>query len=100
MMAVLYRPLKADGTIEEYSTDGYDERAELFLKNLQISNVMAAVDFFFHITRISFDSTLDSLKPMLTNLMTDLTQDQKNLVTKKLQEAGLSLSTFLPETTY
>lgn len=100
MMAVLYRPINEQGVVEAYTTEGYDQRAELFLKHLNISNVMAAIDFFFHITKISLDSTLDSLKLTMTNLMTDLDPHQKNQVTKKLQEVGLSLSTSLQEMTY
>ena len=100
MMAVLYRPLNADGTVSAYTTEGYDERAELFLTNLQISNVMAAIDFFFHITKISLDSMMDSLVPTMKSLMNDLTPEEASLVTKKLQEDGINLSTFLPEMMY
>jgi hypothetical protein len=100
MMAVLYRPIGKDGKVVQYTTEGYNERAELFLKHLKISNVMAAIDFFFHITKISSDNILDSLIPTLTSLMNEMTLEEKNLITKKLQEDGINLSTFLPEMTY
>jgi hypothetical protein len=100
MMAVLYRPVDKDGKIESYNTESYDARAELFLKHLKISNVMAAIDFFFHITKISFGNIVDSLVPTMTNLINELPEEEKSLVTKKLQEDGINLSTFLPETTY
>ena len=100
MMAVLYRPLDANGVLTPHKTEGFEERAQLFLKNMQVSNVMAAIDFFFHITKVSFDSTMDSLMPAIQNLLTNLTPQETNEVTLKLQEAGINLSTFLPETTY
>jgi len=100
MIAVLYRPMKADGTIEPHVTEGYEERAELFLKRMHISYVKAAIDFFFHITKISSNNMLDSLIPRITETMKGLTKAQKKEVNKKLQEAGLDLSTFLPEMTF
>lgn len=100
MMAVLYRPIGKDGKLAPYNIEGYNERAEIFLKHLKISNVMAAIDFFFHITKISYDNMLDSLIPTLTSLMNEMTLEEKNLITKKLQEDGINLSTFLPEITY
>jgi hypothetical protein len=100
MIAVLYRPIGKDGKVIAHSPEGYEERAELFLKHLKISNVMAAIDFFFHITKISLSNILDSLMPTIQNLMTDLSPEELNQITKKLQEDGINLSTFWPETTY
>jgi len=47
MMAIMYRPLNADGTVSEYTSDNFDERAELFLNKMPISYVTTAIDFFF-----------------------------------------------------
>lgn len=100
MVAVLYRPVGKDGKITAHTSDGYEERAEIFLKHLKISNVMAAIDFFFHITKTCLNNTLDSLIPTMTNLLQDLTPEERNQVSKKLQEGGINLSTFLPEMTF
>jgi hypothetical protein len=61
---------------------------------------MAAIDFFFHITKISLSNMLDSLVPTMTSLMNEMTLEEKNQITKKLLEDGINLSTFLPEITY
>lgn len=100
MMAILYRPLNEDGTIKQYDDEGFDERAELFLKKMEISHVTTAIDFFFHITRISLNSMMDSLIPMIQEMLMNLTSQEMEDVTKRLQEDGVTLSTFLPETTY
>jgi len=99
MMAIMYRPLNADGTVSEYTSDNFDERAELFLNKMPISYVTTAIDFFFHITRVCLNNMLDSLIPMMTGMMQDLTESQQEDVISKLQETGINLSTFLPEMT-
>jgi hypothetical protein len=98
MMAILYRPVIGD-EIEPHSADGFAERAELFLTKMPISNVVAAIDFFFHITKVSLSNTMDSLVPLMMEMMQDLTETQMNELTLKLQEDGVDLSSFLPETT-
>jgi hypothetical protein len=98
MMAILYRPVIGDG-IEPHSADGFAERAELFLTKMPISNVVAAIDFFFHITKVCLNNTMDSLVPLMMEMIEDLTETQMSELTLKLQEDGVDLSSFLPEMT-
>jgi hypothetical protein len=98
MMAILYRPITEDG-IEPHSADGFSERAELFLRRMPISNVVAAIDFFFHITKVSLNNTMDSLVPLMMEMIEELTETQMKELTLKLQEDGVDLSSFLPTTT-
>jgi plasmid maintenance system antidote protein VapI len=66
LMAVLYRPLVSGDLegyeIEEHGSDGYADRTQLFLEKMPVSIVLAAIDFFFHITKVSLNSTMDSLR--------------------------------------
>jgi hypothetical protein len=98
MMAILYRPLTGD-SIEPHGADGFAERAELFLEKMPISHVVAAIDFFFHITKVCLDNMQDSLTLLMTEMMKDLTETQMNELTLKLQEDGVDYSFFLPTTT-
>jgi hypothetical protein len=98
MMAVLYRPVVLD-VVEAYSSDGFTERAETFLHKMPVSNVIAAIDFFFHITKVCLNNMMDSLVPTMTAVLTELTEEEMNAVTLRLQEDGVDYSFFLPETT-
>ena len=98
MMAILYRPVTETGETEPHSAEGFMERAELFLNELPISNVVAAIDFFFHIIKVSLNSMMDSLVPAMNEMIKDLTEEEMNAVTLKLQENGVDYSSFLPET--
>jgi hypothetical protein len=99
MMAILYRPLTETGETEPHSAEGFAERAETFLTELPISNVVAAIDFFFHITKVCLSNMMDSLVPAMNEMLKGLTEEEMNAVTLRLQENGVDSSSFLPETT-
>jgi len=85
MMAILYRP----------------ERADLFLEEMKIRDVLAPIDFFFHITRVCLRSMMDSLTIEMTEWTTQLKNLPKETIDQisRLQEDGQASSTFLQTTT-
>ena len=105
MMAILYRPLvSGDETkyeIEPHGSDGYVERADLFLEEMKIRDVLAPIDFFFHITRVCLRSMMDSLTIEMTEWTTQLKNLPKETIDQisRLQEDGQTSSTFLQTTT-
>jgi hypothetical protein len=66
---------------------------------MPISNVVAAIDFFFHITKVSLNNMQDSLAPLMMEMIEELTETQMKELTLKLQEDGVDYSFFLPTTT-
>jgi hypothetical protein len=99
MMAILYRPAKViaiDWIITDaYTLDGFEERAELFKEKMKVKTVLGAINFFFHITRYSFESMMDSsvekAKKMGDPIMMEATLAQRDLMLELL-EVGLSSS--------
>ncbi len=90
--AVLYRPIKkAKGKkiiTEEYDSEGFEERKELFM-DLPLTAIKSANSFFLQSVQQSIESTLVSLKSMTKSSSMTLEQKENllNLVTK-LQEYG------------
>jgi hypothetical protein len=103
IMAILFRPIiSEEGTgyeIEMHQTEGFSERADLFLTKLPVLQVLGAIDFFFHITKVSLNSMLDSLTKTLTEMLTSgilPTETIEEIL--KLHEVGVNSSTSLPTT--
>ena len=92
MMAILYRPIGPDGKPVPHTSEGFEERAELFLHEMSVAPVVAAIDFFFHITKVSLNSMMDSLAMTLKGMMQEMTEQDKNALIKKLQEDGVDYS--------
>jgi hypothetical protein len=97
MMAVLWRPVVSKEPkleIEEHSSDGFEDRAEEFLNNMQIQTVLRSINFFFHIAKASFENMMDSLAVELTmeEKMKNLQKEAKEK-TKKSQGNGLNFFT-------
>lgn len=101
MMAILWRPIGADGNIVPHTSDGFEDRANEFLENMTIGVVLKSVNFFFHIARACFESTMASLEVELKmeTKMSNLQQIAKEK-TSKLQGNGHSSFTSLLTTTY
>jgi len=99
MMAILYRELDENGIPVGYTIDGFNRRAELFLNRMKISHVIAAIDFFFHITKVCLKDMMASLELTMQQTLMDLTSEEMNDLTLKLQGDGIDLSSFLPATT-
>jgi hypothetical protein len=99
MMAILYRPIGADLKPAPYEIEGFEERADLFLHEMSVAPVVAAIDFFFHITKACLGNMMDSLEKTMKELTTELTPQQMKDLTKKLQEDGVDSSMLWPETT-
>lgn len=101
MMAILYRPLISGDEngyeIERHQTEGYAERADLFLEKLPISRVLTAIDFFFHITRVCLRSTMDSLTNEMMWMTNEIRTMPKETIDQisRLQGSGQACSTFL-----
>lgn len=100
MMAILWRPViekEPKLKIADHETEGFEERAQLFLEQMPIGDVLKSISFFFHIAKTSLESTMDSLvetlmeKPKMTNRKTAVARIFKS------QDNGLSSSTSLPE---
>ena len=103
IMAILFRPILSEEggkyEIEMHQTEGFSERADLFLKSLPILHVLGAIDFFFHITKASLNNTLDSLTKTILEIMKDQTLPMETIEKiLKLQEVGVNFSTSLPTT--
>ena len=102
MMAILYRPatMITDNwsKVDEYTMEGFDARADLFLEKMPIRTVLGAINFFFHITHYSYESMMDFLVGQMTT-----PEDKKTLLMAKdsmlgLLEGGLNSSTLSLET--
>ena len=101
IMAILFRPITSEEgstyEIEPHQTEGFTERADLFLTKLPVLQVLGAIDFFFHITKVSLNSMLDSLTKTLTEMLTSgilPTETIEEIL--KSHEVGVNSSTFLP----
>jgi hypothetical protein len=99
MMAILYRPMGTNGKIIPHTSEGFEERAQFFLEKMSVAPIVAAIDFFFHITKASLSNMMDSLESMMQEIPEMLTPHQMSDLTKKLQEDGVDSSMFLPGTT-
>ena len=105
LMAILYRPIVSEGAngyeIEPHGSDGYTDRAQLFLEKMPIRQVLAAIDFFFHITRVSLSNTMDSLRATIQQTKEELGTLGPETIERilKLQGVGQSSSTSLLGTT-
>ena len=103
IMAILFRPILSEKgityEIEAHQTEGFTERADLFLTKLPVLRVLGAIDFFFHITKASLNNMLDSLTKTLTEMLTSgilPTETIEEIL--KLHEVGVNSSTSLPTT--
>jgi plasmid maintenance system antidote protein VapI len=105
LMAVLYRPIVSKGEkgyeIEPHGSDGYSDRAQLFLEKMEVFHVLAAIDFFFHITKASLSSTMDSLRQTIQETREEMETLSPETIARisKLQEAGQNSSISLQTTT-
>lgn len=103
IMAILFRPILSEEggkyEIEPHETQGFAERADLFLTKLPVLHVLGAIDFFFHITKASLNNTLDSLTKTIMEIMKDQTLPTETIdAILKLHEVGVNSSTSLPTT--
>jgi len=105
LMAVLYRPLISGDLkgyeIEPHGSDGYAERTQLFLEKMPVAIVLAAIDFFFHITKVSLNNMMDSLRKEILETETELMTLSPETIERilKLPEVGLNSFTSLQTTT-
>ena len=100
--AILYRPvIEQKGNvlkIEEYDTDGFKYRKELFM-DLPVSAIKSANSFFLQCANSSLRSTLNSLLEMEETKM--LSQEDQEKLRKAAQlEIGGNLSTLFLEETF
>ena len=103
IMAILFRPILSEEglkyEIEAHQTQGFAERADLFLTKLPVLHALGAIDFFFHITKVSLNNTLDSLTKAIMEMMKDQTLPKEKIdAILKLHEVGVNSSTSLPTT--
>jgi hypothetical protein len=99
--AVLYRPVKKTRgkkiVTEEYDSDGYEERKELFL-DLPLWAIKSANSFFLQSVQQSLKSTAESLKSMTkTSSMSQEQQENVEKMLEVLQELGGQSSIGLQE---
>jgi len=90
--AILYRPVKKTRgkkmIVEEYDTEGFEERKELFM-DLPLWAIKSANSFFLQSVQQSLESTLESLKSMtkISSMSPEQKENLENLVAK-LQDFG------------
>ena len=90
--AVLYRPVKKTRgkkvLVEDYDTEGFEERKELFM-DLPLWAIKSANSFFLQSVQQSLESTLESLKSMtkISSMNPEQKENLENLV-DKLQDFG------------
>jgi hypothetical protein len=90
--AVLYRPVKKTRgkklVVEEYDSEGFEERKELFM-DLPLWAIKSANSFFLQSVQQSLESTLESLKSMtkISSMSPEQKESLENLV-GKLQDFG------------
>jgi len=96
--AVLYRKvIKKIGKksiIEDYDTDGFEERSELFM-DMPLAGIRSANAFFLHFAERSLKNTAESLTKT-TEEMKSLPPDKRQsieMILTELQESGGTLST-------
>jgi hypothetical protein len=82
--SILYRPL-VNGVLEEYSSDGYNARMEIF-DGFPMMAVKSANSFFFHYADSLLKSTVESLLQLPETK--ELTQEQIEML-RKFQSQGL-----------
>ena len=56
LMAILYRPVMDDGTIEGYNITNTKKRAELF-RDLPVKYLQGSMRFFFHLEKVLKETT-------------------------------------------
>lgn len=92
IMAILYRPLisKLPFKIDEYTTEGYEERAELFADKMPVKVALNTAVFFLNILGSLNAPIKDSLEPTKTTTKKKATKER----TIKSHVVGTRLSIF------
>jgi hypothetical protein len=92
IMAILYRPLisKLPFKIDEYTSEGYEERAELFAEKMPVKVALNTAVFFLNILGNLNAPIKDSLEPTKTMIKKKATKER----TIKSHVVGTRLSIF------
>jgi hypothetical protein len=100
IMAILYRPLisKLPFKIEPYSSETFEERAELFAEKMPVKVALNTAVFFLNILGNLNGAIKDSLDPTIPKA----TKKKKilNVLISVALEVGIRLFTFLRKTTF
>jgi hypothetical protein len=98
LMGVLYRPLVSGDLkgyeIEPHGSDGYSDRVQLFLEKMPVSIVLAAIDFFFHITKVSLNNMMDSLRETILETEEEMMTLSPETIERILKLPGVGLNSF------
>ena len=98
LMGVLYRPLVSGDLqgyeIEPHGADGYSDRTQLFLEKMPVYQVLAAIDFFFHITKVSLNNMMDSLRQTILETEEEMMTLRPETIERILKLPGVGLNSF------
>jgi hypothetical protein len=99
IMAILYRPLisKLPFKVDEYTSEGFEERAELFAEKMPVKVALNTAVFFLNILGNLSGVTKDSLETTNQNPTTKKKTTKDKIL--KLLGVGIRLFIFLRKTT-
>ena len=99
IMAILYRPLisKLPFKIDEYTNEGFEDRAELFAEKMPVKVALNTAVFFLNILGNLNGVTKDSLETTNPNQPTKKKTTKERII--KWLGVGIRLYTFLRKTT-
>jgi len=100
IMAILYRPLvsKLPFKIDESTSEGFEERAELFAEKMPVKVALNTAVFFLNILGSLNGATKDSLDQTNQNPTTKKKTTKERIL--KLLEVGIRLFTSLQKTIF